>query len=1137
MKKSLKALILFVLIHLLPYMAAGQDFARESLLRTGLWKKIKVTEEGIYRISWSKLAELGFADPSAVRIYGNNQGQLSYYNDDPRPDDLIEVALKKELGQDGIFNDGDYIYFYAQGTHRWKYNNLTGKYSFSRHNYSDTAVYFLTEMPGSAKSIASDDKVTLPASYVTEAYDALYLKEEETENIINSGREWYQPLSVLKGVAIDPDFKEIVPGEPVKYKLRVVGRSPVPVMFRILDDGETMTSVMVPEVNIFNYTGTYARYGEAEGTLPYSSESKFEIRFYNNGESSAKGWLDHLWLQGRCKLIPGDRQLIFSDSRSVGTGIINEYLISATDNTLHVWDVTNPQNPLSVQTEYDGSYIRFRAGADSLRKFVAFSHASLMSPLYSSEPVQNQNLHGIEPCDMLIIAHPWFVEHANRLASLHYEKSGLISRIVTPFEIYNEFSGGIPDVAAIRNFTRMVWMKNSSSDNPLKYLLLFGDGSYQNKLLPPANPNFVPTWQTQNSNVIVSSFMSDDFYGLLGEGEGEAQGFLDIGIGRLPASDTLSATIMVNKIEKYMNSSDPGTWRNLITLVADDEDGNLHLNDTENLASLIGTVSPSSNIEKIYFDAFRQETTVNGQSYPDASKAVNDRIGQGTLIFNYLGHGNELGLAHERVVKISDINAWKNLSKLPLFITATCEFSRFDDVEYNPINGTWTPRTSAGEITLLSPSGGAIALMSTTRVVFSAPNFILNRNIYNHAFNPDSTGEQPRLGDIIKLAKINSGAGTNKRNFSLLGDPALRLAYPFEGQVMTDSVNSRHISLPADTLKALSEITISGHIRNRKGEHAEGWSGTLTTTIFDKPITVTTLANDGGFKIDFEVMNSILFSGKSTVTNGRFTVSFIVPRDIDYNYGSGKISYYAYDESDHAAGYYNQITVGGFSPVTASDTTGPVIRLFLNDTLFRDGSVAGSEPYLYAIISDESGINTTGAGIGHDLTLWMNGNRNGSIIVNNYFEADFDNFRQGTIRYPLGNLDKGEYTTTLKAWDNYNNSSEETLVFIVGDDIRFTVTDILNYPNPFTTLTKIVAGHNRPDSEIEVEIEIFDMSGRKVRTLNSVTQSGGYAIQPIEWDRTASDGSLVSSGTYLFRVTLRTGNSEIARGSGRMIIL
>jgi hypothetical protein len=427
--------------------------------------------------------------------------------------------------------------------------------------------------------------------------------------------------------------------------------------------------------------------------------------------------------------------------------------------------------------------------------------------------------------------------------------------------------------------------------------------------------------------------------------------------------------------------------------------------------------------------------------------------------------------------------------------------------------------------------------MSTTRVVFSAPNFILNRNIYNVAFTSDAEGNPLRLGDIIRLAKINSGTGNNKRNFSLLGDPALRLAYPFDGVVVTDSINSRHISQPADTLKALSEISVSGYLEDRDGQVMSDYNGTLYTTVYDKPGNISTLANDGGLKMNFSMMNSILFSGKTSVTGGRFTLKFMVPRDIDYNYGNGKISYYANSDGSHSAGYFNQMMVGGFSDNTTADTTGPDIRLFLNDTLFRNGGIASDDPYLMAIISDENGINTTGTGIGHDLTLWLNGDRNNTLVVNNFFEAAFDNYRKGTIRYPLAGLKKGQNSLTLKAWDNYNNSAEKTLLFVVGDDVRFTISDILNFPNPFSSSTTIVAGHNRPDSDVEVIISIFDMSGRNIRTLKSFTTAGGFAIEPVVWDRTTADGAKAGRGTYVFRITLIADGKEVAWGSGRMIIL
>jgi hypothetical protein len=738
---------------------------------------------------------------------------------------------------------------------------------------------------------------------------------------------------------------------------------------------------------------------------------------------------------------------------------------------------------------------------------------------------------------MIIVAHPWFTKQARRLAEIHFENSGLISTVVSPFEIYNEFSGGIPDISAIRNFIRMVWVRNEATSNPLKYLLLFGDGSYENKRLPPHNPNFIPTWQTQNSNIVVSSFMSDDFYGLLGDGEGEASGYLDIGIGRLPASDTTQASTLVNKIESYLTHGDPGLWRNIVTFAADDEDGNLHMSDAENLALLASTVNPSLNIDKIYFDAFRQVTSVNGQSYPDATRAITDRIGKGTLIFNYLGHGNELGLAHERVIKTSDINSLKNITRLPLFITATCEFSRFDDVELNISTGQYIPKTSAGEMVLLNPGGGGIALMTTTRVVFSAPNYVLNRNIYQYAFGKDEDGNPPRLGDIIRLAKINSGSGNNKRNFSLLGDPALRLAFPWQASVVTDSINGRSLSLPADTLKALAEITLSGFVTDPGGVVMEDYSGVLFTTVYDKSKSVTTLANDGGNKMEYKLMNSVLFSGKTMVANGRFRVKFMVPRDIDYEFGNGKISYYTGNGEVHASGYNSMITIGGFSNSIRTDTAGPSIRLFLNDTLFRQGGLSDSEPMLLAMISDSSGLNTTGAGIGHDITMWTNDNINGRIVLNNYFEADFDNYMAGTVKYPIEKLSQGQNSITLKAWDNYNNSSQETLLFFVGEDIKFVISNIINYPNPFSEYTRFSAGHNRPGSNLDVEINIYETSGQKIKMIRTVSPAGSYRLAPVEWDRTADNGSRVSRGTYIYRITIRTDNKEIAAGSGRMIIL
>ena len=561
------------------------------------------------------------------------------------------------------------------------------------------------------------------------------------------------------------------------------------------------------------------------------------------------------------------------------------------------------------------------------------------------------------------------------------------------------------------------------------------------------------------------------------------------------------------------------------------------MSDAEGLYTLLKEKTPEYNISKIYLDAFRQVTNVSGQTYPDAVKAINDRINYGCLVFNYIGHGSENGLAAEGVIKPDQINSWKNGSRLPLFITATCEFSRFDDAEKDLITGDWQAKTSAGEKVFLKEDGGAIALMSTTRLVFSAPNYFLNKNIYASAFERDADGNPLRLGDIIRIAKNNSGSGPNKRNFSLLGDPAVRLEYPWHGKVITDSINNVSVIAGTDSLKALSMISIAGHLEDMSGKTLDSFNGTVTPLVYDKVSTIRTLANDGGLPMKFELRNNILFSGKTTATNGKFRFSFIVPRDIDYSYGQGLISFYAWDEVSDMNGSYNGIVVGGFASATVTDSKGPEIRLFLNDTLFRDGGITDNNPRLLALIKDEGGINTTGAGIGHDLVAYLDNDRNRSILLNDYFENDFDNYRSGKLVYDISDLLSGEHTITLKAWDNFNNSSEESVKFLVLKEGRFILKNLINYPNPVINETRITAGHNRPFNEVDVEIEILDMSGRMIRILNSSGYTTGYQLTDLTWDGKDEGGKRVARGIYAYRMTVRTLNGEKATGSGRIIIL
>jgi hypothetical protein len=1137
MKRLVQILTFFLL--LLPVNILGQkgkdSYSISSVLSSGEWFRIAVTTDGIYRIDYSKLRQLGLVNPSNPRIFCNNVGQLSYYNNAPKPDDLKELSVFTDKGSDGIFNEGDYLLFFGKGTSRWIYNETSKEYEFLRHNYSDTAFYFITSGSSPGKRVTTAGEPSRPANYYSSESDALFVHEQEDENLIKSGREWFQRIASLQ---INPGFTDLLTSEKVNYSIRVAARASVPTIFRLYEGATLRKSIQVQSVNLSNTTGTYAQIVDSAGFIfPASKSPVFEIRFINNGEAGAKGWIDWVKLQGRKSNSYTGPAMQYSDSRSIAQGRITGFSIKSLINDAIIWDISDPMNAKQIQYTRSGDNIMFKAATDTLKTFIAFTSGNVMAPIIKPTAVQKQDLHSSEPADMIIITHSLFRTYAEKLANIHLNNSGLLSQVVTPEQVYNEFSGGIPDIAAIRNFVRMKYLKQQGSSHPLKYLLLFGDGSYENKTLPPNNPNFIPTYQSQNSNVVVSSFTSDDFYGLLEDGEGEAEGTEDIGIGRLPVSDTAQAGIVLSKIIRYLDPANMGEWRNVIALTADDEDENIHMYDAEGLASLINDSVPSFNIEKIYLDAFKQTTNVNGQSYPDVTKAINDRINSGCLIFNYTGHGNENGLAAERVLKMEDINSWKNSGKLPLFITATCEFSRFDDIEINVITKEMTGKTSAGEMVLLNRDGGGIALMSTTRVVYSAPNYFLNKNIFNSAFDRDESGNTMRLGDIIRIAKNNSGSGPNKRNFSLLGDPALKLAWPWHGKVITDSINNVSVSDNSDSLKALSLVTVAGHIEDQDGNLMNSFNGVVSPLVYDKTSKIKTLANDGGQIMEFNLRNNVLFSGKTMAKDGRFRFTFIVPRDIDYLFGTGKISYYANNENEDMNGNFSDIVVGGFSDSALPDTSGPEINLFMNDTLFRNGGITDNNPKLLAIIEDKSGINTTGSGIGHDLTGFLDNDPNSFFVLNNFFENDFDNYRKGKIIYALSGLSGGSHTLTVKAWDNYNNSSEKSIIFLVETGEKFVLKNLINYPNPFLRETRIIAEHNRPESELNVIINIFSLNGSIIKIIKTKVPSTGYSLPPVIWDGNDDSGKRVGRGIYLYSVIVTTESGETARVSGRMIIL
>ncbi len=829
----------------------------------------------------------------------------------------------------------------------------------------------------------------------------------------------------------------------------------------------------------------------------------------------AEAHLDFISVSYRRQLQLQDEQLIFRDTRSTGPGRIAQFQLTGATSATRVFDITKPTEIFEVASSVIGNELLFRRPADTLSEYVAFNPGGNFPEVEFVEEVANQNLHGLSVPEFIIITHPDFISASNQIANFHRNLEAMQVEVVTTAQVFNEFGNGQPDAAAIRNFIRMLYNRS----NNLKYVMLVGDGSFDNRNLTGANKAFVPTYQSVNSLLPTSSFVTDDFFVILDPGESVLNGTVDLGIGRLPVSSQVEAATVAGKIVNYYSESSLGNWRNVVVFIGDDEDGGLHMSDSERLANLVNSNHKSFITEKIYFDAF-PASYVGGKSYPGVTEAINRRVREGALILNYVGHANDRFLADERVLDISTINAWTNRDRLPIFVTATCEFSRFDASE-----------TSAGEYILLNPNGGGIGLFSTTRVVFAYSNYLLSRSFYQAVFEKNSNGERYRMGDIMRLAKINTINTVNKRNFTLLANPALRLAYP-RYQVVTKTINGSDANGAAITTGALSKVTITGEITDDKGSKISGFNGTITPVVYDKAQMVKTLGNGGQTPVTYKSQQNIIYSGPATVTNGAFTFSFYVPKDISYATGNGRILYYADNGTDDASGAFENFLIAG-SAATSADNRGPDIQLYINNTDFVSGSVTGRNPILIAHFFDESGINTVGTGIGHDITLVVNNNQTNVIVLNSYYKAAIDDYTRGSLVYPLGNLPVGKHTLKVKAWDVANNSSEAEIEFEITSD--FYIESAMNYPNPLRDYTQFVFTHNQPDTSMPVQFEIFDISGRLVDRWETVVSSFANKSAPVRWSL-SERGLQLPSGIYMYRIVIRSPEGQFAKYSGKMVI-
>ncbi|MFH1119610.1 MAG: type IX secretion system sortase PorU [Bacteroidota bacterium] len=1102
-----------------------QEYAPASVLSKGEWFRVSVSETGLHQLNYNDLTAMGMQvagmNSANIRIHGHAGGMLPEKAGDFRHDDLPEIPVLVSDGGDGIFNAGDYLLFYAQGPTRWKFNTETSLFEHKSHLYSGNTFYYITAGEEAGKRIQEFPQPSSTPAVTVTTYDWFKAYQPNDANLIKSGKEWYGDVFDIitdrdyTFNGFDPDVSK-----QAYVRLSVAARATQISTFTLKAAGKIFNLYVSPVVA--EYNTAYAKVSTETFLIDQPEfSSGFNLKF-NKPSSSSLGWLNFIEVNANAKLKYAGGQLSF---RRTGLQGVAEYRISEVNKPVLLWDVTDPFSPGFINVVASGGQVSFKALADTLREYILSDDQSYLKPVFV-EKVANQNLHGLSGYEMVIVTHPDFAQEAARLATFHAQQSNLDVIVIQPQVIYNEFSSGSQDISAIRDFMRMLRIRAGETNKP-RFLLLFGDASYDPMNRIGGNTNYIPTFQSPESLHPVTSYATDDFFGCLDDNEGGlASDVPDIGIGRLPVQTLAEATMAVDKIIYYATASDKahGDWRNVISFVADDGDGNSHMQQADMIATMIDTTYSNFNVDKIFFDAYSQVSTPGGQRIPDATEAINQRMDKGALIMNYTGHGGEVGWAHERVLEVADINSWTNYDRMPVFMTATCEFSRYDD----PL------MQSAGELVFLNPNGGGIALFTTSRPTFGTPNFSLARSFYDIAFSPVE-GEMPHLGDLIRISKLAAGADNNSKKFVLLGDPAMKMAYP-AFNVITLEINGRDIHESTDTLKALSEITISGMIADHQGNRISDFNGLVIPVVYDKKNMVKTFGSDGSSPMTFSVRRNIIYKGKVNAVDGMFTFSFIVPRDIAYQFGPGKISYYATDGLRDAAGYFDDLVVGGFSERQLEDQSGPEVSLFMNDRKFKPGGYTDQNPVMLAFVEDISGVNTIGNGIGHDIVAILDEQSDNPFILNDFYQSDLNTYKSGVITFPFHNLSAGHHTIRVKVWDVNNNSSEATTEFVVAGSGELTLGRFEAWPNPMNDQITFEFEHNQAGQELIAELDIYTLSGSKVATLDNQILAEGFRTTVFGWDGRSSEGYLLSNGFYIGRLRIKTETGLSSEKSVKIII-
>ena len=1116
--------------------ADGSRYASNSVFsKEGRWVKLEVSETGIYKLSYSQLKSMGFSDPSKVSVHG--------YGGWPLEEDFSKAQYIDDVPSIAVWRGNDYILFYAKGPRKWSYDGTQGSKtygSFVHENnpYSTAGYYFITDAstPREMESAASSDGATLKVT----TYDD-YVVHDVDKVSFGSGREFFGEFFVVNlSQNISMGSIPGITNEDGKVTMRFISKVPSNTIGSVslrIDGSELIREYIHPPTSS-DYQEAIAAFSMADWIGDKKETPTVNVTYSEKNHKNV--YLDYIRLQMKRTLRPYGAYTFFRSVASINNS--TRFVIQNASSNTVVFDVTDGVNPKRMETKLEGSELSFSIPAGSLREFALVELNGTFPSPKDVGVVSSQDLHNLPQMDMVIIAAEAFNAQAERLAEAHRTQDNLSVVVVNPEQIYNEFSSGTPDATAFRRFMKMFYDRSVQGKDEPKYLLLFGDGSYDNRKLTTdwqsvSTENMLLTFQSDESLLMYHgsnkySYVTDDYFGFLADSDGGdiSRAKLNIGIGRFPVRTVSQATEVVDKVLSYMEDKEQGIWKNNICFVADDGNNadrytKVHMTDADEYAETIESTCPEFVINKLYFDAFKKYNTGGNSSYPDVATNLQKHLKSGLFLLNYTGHGGTEAWSDEKVLTHAQI-LQANYTHLPLWITATCDFTRFDALN-----------TSGGEDVFLNKKSGGIALFTTTRTVNSAGNKEINKKLVSNLFTK-AEGRYRTLGEILKETKNSLVSRWNQLNFILIGDPALTLTFP-EYQIHVTEINGKPVSSEAVQIKALETVTISGEVQTSQGVLVTDFNGVLSSTVFDSKSEISTLNNNNSGVFKYMDYPNKLYIGSDSVRSGKFTFSFMVPKDIAYSNEYGKLNLYATDSSSgiDAQGSYKNFRVGG-TEGNVDDTDGPEIKaLYLNDSTFVSGDKVNVSPYFVASLWDASGVNISGGSIGHDVMLIIDNQPALSYNLNSYYEILPGREGEGIIKFPIPSLQAGMHTAEFKVWDILNNSTTQTFSFEVVEGLKPHLSELTAGPVPAREEVTFYLYHNRPESKLQVNIQVFDMAGKLQWKYEETGSSELFKAYNVTWNLTNGGGSRVRPGVYLYRAAISSENSKEVTETKKLIIL